>query len=98
RINVVLEYADPEEERIARLEEEKIIAKLRMVRVLLPLIFHLLREFFCICDCCERAFSAGHGTIEIIFIIYWSCGWKYSATEIVSIKISITTKVISKPL
>jgi len=44
----------------AVLEDDEVVCKLWVVRVLLPPVAHLLREFFCIADCCQRFVAAGH--------------------------------------
>jgi len=44
----------------AVLEDDEVVCKLWVVRVLLPPVAHPLRKFFCIADCTCRAFAAGH--------------------------------------
>ena len=60
RVDVVAQYPDPDEHHISLLEGGKVVRKLRVVRVLLPPVAHLLREFFCIADCCQGSGAAGH--------------------------------------
>jgi len=68
RADAVPQAPDPEEKCGARLEDEEIVPEIRCVRVLLPPVAHLFREFLCIADGCKWFSAAGH---YLVFFLYW---------------------------
>ena len=58
RVDPVRGLPDPDDAGRLRLEDEKVVRKVR-VFVRLPAVAHLLRELFCLVNGCGRFFSPG---------------------------------------
>ncbi|MCK9580014.1 MAG: hypothetical protein M0Q92_06135 [Methanoregula sp.] len=60
RVDMVPHPQDLQENGVAGLEDLEVVAGVRVVRVLLPSVAHLLRELLCVADGCEGFVAAGH--------------------------------------